>query len=183
MSMGVELLSNNEVSSEYLNSESTTGADFDKHTYFKARDRIYAENNLNNAAPDLVCPQDKNNGKLSKFTASDTTNGNGALNGYKIGLLTVDEAAFAGGRSWQSDDSSDNNTFYLYTGDVYWLLSPSNYRTYTHFSSVWVIGSTGYLGDDYAACVYGVHPSVSLKTTTLVSKGTGTVSDPYIIGA
>ena len=47
--------------------------------------------------PSLICPNDNNRGKLSKFTVSDTTYGNGALKNYaKIGLLTDDEIAFAG---------------------------------------------------------------------------------------
>ena len=99
------------------NSPSTTGADFDKFTFFKARERIYAENVQNNMNPSLVCPNAGSDNKLSKFTASDTTRGNGKLKSgnkeYKIGLLTVDEAAFAGGRYYASDGSSNNTTFYL----------------------------------------------------------------------
>jgi len=52
-------------------------------------------NNPTSSAPTLLCPVDKNSGKLSKFTTNDATSGNGALT-YKIGLLTADEVAFAG---------------------------------------------------------------------------------------
>lgn len=38
----------------------------------------------------LICPNDYNGGKLSKYTVSDTNNGNGDLT-YPIGLLTADE--------------------------------------------------------------------------------------------
>ena len=47
------------------------------------------------SSPSLICPNDNNGGKLSKFTVSDTTKGNGNLT-YKIGLLTADELAYAG---------------------------------------------------------------------------------------
>ena len=44
--------------------------------------------------PSLICPNDNNGGKLSKFTVNDTIKGNGALKNYtKIGLLTADEIA------------------------------------------------------------------------------------------
>ena len=96
--------------------------------------RIYANNDISNAAPSLVCPSAGDDGKLSKFTASDTTNGNGKLKGvtglgnmeYKVGLLTVDEAAFAGGAF-----NVINNSYYLFENNMAWyyLLSPSRFTT------------------------------------------------------
>ena len=71
--------------------------------------------------PTLICPNDNNGGKLSKFTVKDTTNGNGNLT-YKIGLLTTDEIAFAGSVSGKYNCST-----YLQenTGTSWWSLSPS----------------------------------------------------------
>ena len=167
------------------NSPSSTGADFDKHTFFKAIERIYAENVQNNMNPSLVCPNAGSDGKLSKFTASDTTRGNGKLKSgnkeYKIGLLTVDEAAFAGGRYYASDGSANNTTFYLYTGEHYWLLSPSYFNSDYRLSYVWSVYASGGLSDSYVTYSLGVRPSVSLKSTTTISKGTGIIGDPYII--
>ena len=167
------------------NSPSTTGADFDKHTFFKARERIYAENVQANMNPSLVCPNAGSDNKLSKFTASDTTNGNGKLKSgnteYKIGLLTVDEAAFAGGRYYASDGSANNTTFYLYTGGHHWLLSPCSFNTLGSLSDVWSVRASGYLNSAYVTDTLGVRPSVSLKSTTTITKGDGTIDNPYIV--
>ena len=64
-------------------------------TGYGTYNRIYGGNAELYASPSLICPNDNNGGKLSKFTVDDTTNGNGNLT-YKIGLLTADEIAFAG---------------------------------------------------------------------------------------
>ena len=53
-------------------------------TYYAAYNRL-----TSTKQPTLICPNDNNGGKLSKFTVKDTTNGNGNLT-YKIGLLTAD---------------------------------------------------------------------------------------------
>ena len=58
--------------------------------------RVKGEGGKDDVEPSLICPNDNNGGKLSKFTVSDTTNGNGNLT-YKIGLLTADEVEFVGG--------------------------------------------------------------------------------------
>ena len=49
-----------------------------------------------NGIPSLECGTSINDNKISKYTAYDTTYGNGALNGYKIGLLTSDELMYSG---------------------------------------------------------------------------------------
>ena len=157
------------------NSPSTTGADFDKNTYFKARERI-----VDSMSPSLVCPNAGSDNKLSKFTASDTTKGNGKLKSgnteYKIGLLTVDEAAFAGGAY-----NIANSNFYLYTGGLHLLLSPGYFGVSGRLSRVWLVGSTGLLGVNNVTDVYGVRPSVSLKGAVTILGGNGLASSPFII--
>ena len=64
-------------------------------TGYGAYNRISGGGAASYANPSLICPNDNNGGKLSKFTVSDTTNGNGKLT-YKVGLLTADEIVFAG---------------------------------------------------------------------------------------
>ena len=164
---------------------SLTGADFGNHTYFKARERIYAEGAQANMNPTLICPtsyklngdaNSTNIGNLSRFTASDTTNGNGALNGYKIGLLTADEAAFAGGRVFYT-----NSNFYLFTDEDYWLLTPSHFHMDLRLSGVWTVNYNGGLASDHVTASLGVRPTIALKSTTTITKGDGTVDDPYIV--
>jgi hypothetical protein len=77
--------------------------------------------------PSLICPNDNNGGKLSKFTVSDTTNGNGALT-YKMGLLTADELELSGYPKWNYYNESEL-TYYLNqnaNGAWYWALSPDD---------------------------------------------------------
>ena len=127
--------------------------------------------------PSLICPNDNNGGKLSKFTVSDTEYGNGALSGYgKIGLLTADEVVFAGSTLYGF------NLAYLSvfssSGD-WWTLSPSYYDGK---STVWsVYGDDGGLAGNSVDYYEGViRPALSLVSTTKVT-GLGTATNPYKI--
>ncbi len=129
--------------------------------------------------PSLICPNDNNGGKLPKFTVSDTTYGNGALSGYaKVGLLTADEIAFAGGAA-----STTNSTYYINgnanaSSSYWWVLSPSVFYGYS--ARVW--GVSGYgssLGFDYVLNGSGVRPSLSLVSDIKTTSGDGTATNPY----
>ena len=74
-----------------------------------------------------------------------------------------------------------NSTYYLYTGEDYWLGSTigsveGNARDFFVDS----LGSLYYIN---VAQTYGVRPSISLKPGfTLIGDGDGTVNNPYIVG-
>ena len=144
---------------------------------FGANSRIYSRDT---AAPTLVCPNAGTDNKLSKFTASDTTNGNGKLAGYKIGLLTADEAAFAGGAF-----NLANNTYYIYSNSVYWLLSI--YSFYGGYSRDFFVALAGRLGPDgLTSEAKDVRPTIALNSTVTyylndTSATPGTVNNPYIV--
>ena len=128
-----------------------------------------------NKQPTLKCPNDNNGGKLSKFTVSDTTNGNGNLT-YKIGLLTADEIAFAGSIVY-----TYNRSTYLQenTGEQWWhTLSPYNF--YDASAYVWSVYS-GKLDNYNVNNSTGLRPAISLVSSTTISGGTGTSEDPYIV--
>ena len=136
-----------------------------------------AYNRLTSAKqPTLICPNDNNGGKLSKFTVDDTTNGNGNLT-YKIGLLTADEIAFAG-----SIADTYNRSTYLQenTGKKWWWsLSPFNFDG--SYAYVWGVYSGG-LSNLYINYSYGgVRPSISLVSDATISGGSGTSEDPYVV--
>ena len=125
--------------------------------------------------PTLICPNDNNGGKLSKFTVKDTTNGNGNLT-YKIGLLTADEIAFAG-----SVYSTSNRSTYLQenTGtNWWWSLSPSYFSG--DKAHVWFAYS-GFLNDDNVSRNGDLRPVISLVSSTTISGGSGTSEDPYVV--
>ena len=131
--------------------------------------------------PSLICPNDNNGGKLSKFTVSDTTYGNGALSGYaKVGLLTADEIAFAGGAY-----GTTNSTYYIKgntnsSSSNWWTLSPGDFDG--NGAIVWGVDGGGSLSDGYVVGILGGRPSLSLQSGVKIStSGNGSATSPYKI--
>ena len=133
-------------------------------------------------SPRLECGNAIGDEKLSKFTGSETTYGNGALKGYKIGLLTADEVAFSG--SGSSGTNSDSPC-YLYenaNGTTWWTMTPYDYSSGKFVgASVASINTSGDRGYNYVTARNAVRPSIALVSTTKVSGGNGLPSDPFII--
>ena len=144
-------------------------------TGYGAYNRTYGDNAALYANPSLICPNDNNGGKLSKFTVKDTTNGNGNLT-YKIGLLTADEIAFAGSIAYKY-----NRSTYLQenTGENWWWsLSPREFSG--SIALVWGVGS-GNLGNVNGVFdLNGLRPVISLISSTNVT-GDGTSENPYVV--
>ena len=128
--------------------------------------------NVSNPTPTLKCAQDND-----KFTVN-ASNGNGALT-YPVGLVTADEMAYAGGKNYSS--SSDNSSFYLYTGQDYWTLSPFvlNDESWAYVFSLYSTGSLD--AGSNVSYYFGVRPSVSLKPGIVMTGGYGTSADPFIV--
>ncbi|MCI7554702.1 MAG: DUF6273 domain-containing protein, partial [Tenericutes bacterium] len=123
-----------------------------------------------------ICPNDDLGGKLSKYTVSDTTNGNGALD-KKIGLLTADEVVYAGG-------GNVNYSYYLVKNTenwVWWALSPDDFVG--NFARVWGVDGGSFLYNYYVNNDYGVRPSLSLQSGVKISSGNGSATSPYKIAA
>ena len=151
--------------------------------YYSAIKRLKStSNSAGGTGPSLICPNDNNGGKLSKFTVSDTAYGNGALSSYaKVGLLTADEIAFAGGAH-----NTSNSTYYIKgntNSSWWWALSPNGFSGVN--ARVW--GVTGYssrLGYDYVGRSGGARPSLSLQSGVKISSsGVGSATNPYKIVA
>ena len=145
-----------------------------KQTGYGAFNRIYGGDATSYASPSLICPNDNNGGKLSKFTVDDTKNGNGNLT-YKIGLLTADEIAFAGSIAY-----TYNRSTYLQenTGTTWWWsLSPGGFNG--GGALVWGVGF-GELSAYSIRHSAGLRPAISLISSTSVT-GNGTSDNPYII--
>lgn len=126
--------------------------------------------------PSLICPNDNDGGKLSKFTVDDTKNGNGKLD-YKIGLLTVDEIVLAS----ISNDDNASVTSYLRSNanDYYWTLSPVDFDGDNAY--VWYADDVGDLGVVDVGDYLMLRPVVSLKSATTISGGNGTASSPFVV--
>ena len=138
-------------------------------SYFGAYTRLDT-----NKTPTLKCQNAKD-----MFTV-DASNGNGALR-YPVGLITADEMAYAGG-VFDYGSSNTNSSFYLYTGQNYWTLSP--YKFSGTYSFEFVLNSTGNLDyfDGSDDSNVGVRPVLALKAGTATTGGSGTATDPYIVG-
>jgi hypothetical protein len=130
-------------------------------TYYNARDRLYT-----NKAPSLACANEND-----RFTVS-SDNGNGDLD-YPVALLTADEIAYAG-----AVQGTSNSTYYLYTGQYWWSLSPYCFDSYVY---VWYVTFNGSLRTNEVYNSGGVRPAVSLKPGTTYTSGNGSTSSPYIV--
>ena len=92
----------------------------------------------------------------------------------KIGLITADEVAYAGGRG-----TTINYGYYLYTGNYYWTMSP--YRTTSSGNAdVFRVSLNGTLNVNDVDSTNGVRPVISLRADNTIT-GSGTINDPYIV--
>ena len=137
-------------------------------------------NTYGSANPSLICPNDNDGGKLSKFTVNDTKNGNGDLT-YKIGLLTLDEVVFAG---IELNTSTSNNTVYLYqnAAEYWWLLTPGELTSgllgsaRVNPSSIAETSGPSYIYVTESA----IRPAIAIDASVSAT-GTGTSEDPYVV--
>ena len=134
---------------------------------FSTRDRAFEY------IPSLNCSRN-----YDKFTI-DYINGNGDLS-YPVGLLTMDEIMLAGGK-W----GSLNDTFYLFNSKGWFTNSAFAFSISTFdgriYSDGFVLQSDGDLHSHGLFNLLGIRPSISLKSYTEISEGTGTIDDPYVV--
>ncbi len=95
----------------------------------------------------------------------------------KIGLLTSDEIAYAGG-SYEGG----NWTYYLKdnANQLYWTMSPSHWNTYGS-ARVWDVDGAGkmrYSGVNYLRLV---RPALVLRSDVEITSGNGTQTNPYVV--
>ncbi len=132
--------------------------------------------------PTLKCSTVVNRDK-DFFTYTNASTGTKSLT-YPVGLITADEAAFAG----SGTSPSSNKLYYLYTGEYYWTMTP--YRGYYSYAKLFFITSSGEVsiirvsGDistnpdvNYNM---GIRPVINLKADTEFT-GTGISTDPYVV--
>ena len=100
--------------------------------------------------------------------------GNGTLT-YPIGLITADEAVLAGGFGAQN-----NTNYYLYTGQMYWTISPSGFNETYSTARLVQVYPPGRLVVNYSYLLSGVRPVINLRADVELS-GTGTSSNPYVV--
>ena len=130
-------------------------------TRFNSYKFYYGENP---ERPNFECPNVDDS-----FTV-DKKNGNGKLT-YPVGLLTASEVIIGG--------IKDTNS-YLNAGTYFWTMSPGYYGNSVYAFHI----GAGYNFTFFmhsADNKHSIRPSVSLKNTTLIVDGDGTVNSPYIV--
>ena len=135
-------------------------------TYYGAYIRLYT-----NKAPTFEC---ENSSDL--YTTSGSSQGNGALQ-YPVGLIGTDEVAYAGG---VYGSSNINQSYYLYTGEDYWTMSPYDFCTFG-WLNVSIVNSNGCINSAHVSSNRGVRPVVNLKADVTISGGNGTSETPYVV--
>ena len=123
---------------------------------------------VNEYQPQFACPQSND-----LYTTSSSPKGNKALD-YPIGLITADEVAYAGGVY-----RVPNTSYYLYTGDYYWTMSPWYFNGSRAFG--WYVRSVGSLAGNHVRDGNGAHPVINLKSGIEITGGDGTIGNEYII--
>ena len=136
--------------------------------------------NIFNKNPSFKCPNVSNDGFTLKTSGQQSAvkasgDGNNMLT-YPIGLITIDEAAYAGGKN-----SLINPKYYLWTGTTYWTMSPFSFYSYTALAFDVAVYSSGNLSSSNTEQAYGIRPVINLKSDVLYVNGIGTENDPYII--
>ena len=106
------------------------------------------------------------------FKCSSDGNGKGVVSA-SVGLLTYDEAVYAGGYYGQS-----NSNYYLYNNTYFWTMSPAGFSG--SYSRVWRVNATGVVSNDYVNHPYAVRPVIIMNADTLAT-GSGTSSDPFVV--
>ena len=125
-------------------------------TYYRIYYGSYTRN-FNDLTPTLKCPE--------------TSKEYGGNKSYKIGLLTIDEAATAG------INLNNNENNYLVDGNIYYTMSPIqfNYRAY-----VGVIDNFGKMDADIVSETREIRPVINLVNSLEVD-GDGTLANPYLV--
>ncbi|MCI6349930.1 MAG: hypothetical protein MR779_03390 [Tenericutes bacterium] len=168
---------------KYISTEAVYCNDRKAPSYNASDFNYYAYTRLNAGNPTYDCEDSSD-----AFSGSTTGGGNGKLT-YPIGLMTVDELVYAGGKvltsltkpfTWYYLNSTGGS---IIENTIWWSLSPNRWDgTISH---VWhIVGSTSPGFPDFYGSVESwnaVRPAISLKACTLWASGNGAPETPYEI--
>ena len=114
---------------------------------------------ITNKTPSLICP---------------TTNADfGGIYNQKVGLITADEVALAGGVY-----NTNNQNFYLYNGENFYTMTPLEF--YNFRTNLFAVNNMGSMVSTLPNSNYGIRPVITLSNDITVS-GEGTQANPYTI--
>ena len=146
---------------------SGNGYKVDSYTIYGAYTRLQAKK-----TPSLKCVQEND-----KFKVSSTS----AKLDYPVGLITADEVSFAGAKSWSTENTANTN-FYLYTGALYFTMTPAAFDSAKTSGMVMLVRNNGILDTgDRENYSFGIRPVISLKSDVTISKGDGSSINPFVL--
>lgn len=140
----------------------TTGNNGDGSSYYGGYERISKQ-----YQPSLKCP--------------DTSQLYGGNYKLKIGLMTADEANYAG-LNVKAPYATTNN--YLYYSSNWWFMTPSGKLITSNVTRSSESGghkSIGITPQIFVTYTFYVRPVINLKSNTLITSGDGSLSNPYVI--
>ena len=92
-------------------------------------------------------------------------------------MITADEVSLAGGYYGKK-----NEKYYLTTGEYYWTITPSDYKSNYAFSYVFQVFPEGDLRAWAVVSSWqGIRPVINIRSDVLISSGDGTVDSPYTL--
>ncbi|MBQ7136830.1 MAG: hypothetical protein IJO43_02485 [Bacilli bacterium] len=139
-------------------------------TNYGAYNRLYNTNQ-----PQFVCPQ-----KNDLFTLTTSGKGNKKLR-FPIGLITIDEVVYAGGKL--ITEGTENH--YLVNFDYWWTMSAAAYgggdtRNWYYYDDA---DGNNHIYNSYTTDAFGIRPVINLRGDVEVvnEDADGTIDNPYII--
>lgn len=123
--------------------------------------------------PTLSCPR----GSIDIYTSSAASFGN-KQNSGGTGLLTADEASFAGSGNGALMPYHVNS--FLRSGNTFWTMSPSERATGGTTRMIGV-GTSGSLSGLATNSSYGYRPVIGLQPGVSADSGSGTAVDPWVV--
>ena len=109
---------------------------------------------------------------IPNFKCSTDENKKGIINS-NVGLITYDEAIYAGIYVYKPNDS-----YYLYDEEPNWTMSAAGYDTTTNMANVWRLLVGDGIEYNYAGHTRILRPVINIKVDAKVL-GTGTRQNPY----
>ena len=91
---------------------------------------------------------------------------------YPVGLLSAPEV-------WLAYRNASYSTYYLKTGNWYWLASPYNFYSTNAYG--WGVNATGGMSSSSVNNAGGVRPAISLKPGTGYTSGDGSYTNPFVV--
>ncbi len=144
----------------------------------------YQRNLTTARTPSLGCTSSRN--IVDIYSTDTSAGGNGQLSA-PVGLLTADEASFAGsGSSTASQGSSYNAKSFLRTGSIFWTMTPSYRNQYNSSSNTSTVreiavAANGSLAATSTNTANGIRPVISLKHGATIGSGSGTATSPWTL--